>query len=137
MDLTLKQSVKTLILESVNPWKNYKNRVSSRGSQGARAPISAHATTNVYSQLWGLEDVGFNDFIQNACIPEGDGQVESGSASLPDPVVLETESAICPAQEPAAESSTPETLPASFSLRALAAAWRVLLLFLGMGPTLR
>ena len=45
----------------------------------------------VYSQLSGLEDVGFNDFIKDDCIPEGDGQVESGSASLPDPVVVETE----------------------------------------------
>ena len=33
----------------------------------------------------------FNDFIKDDCIPEGDGQVTSGSASIPDPVVLETE----------------------------------------------
>jgi hypothetical protein len=39
----------------------------------------------------GLEDVVFNNFIKNDFIPEGHGQVESGSASLPDPVVLETE----------------------------------------------
>jgi hypothetical protein len=45
----------------------------------------------VYSQLSGLEDVVFNDFLKDACIPEGDGQVSSGSVSLPDPVVLETE----------------------------------------------
>ena len=32
-----------------------------------------------------------NDFIKDDFIPEGDGQVASGSASLPDPVVLETE----------------------------------------------
>jgi hypothetical protein len=32
----------------------------------------------------------FNDFIKDDFIPEGDGQVVSGSASLPDPVVLET-----------------------------------------------
>jgi hypothetical protein len=35
--------------------------------------------------------VVFNDFIQDDFIPEGDGQVASGSASLPDPVALETE----------------------------------------------
>jgi hypothetical protein len=35
--------------------------------------------------------VGFNDFIKNDFIPEGDGQVASGSASLPDPVALEVE----------------------------------------------
>jgi hypothetical protein len=39
----------------------------------------------------GLEDVVFNNFIKNDFIPEGHGQVEPGSASLPDPVVLETE----------------------------------------------
>ena len=33
----------------------------------------------------------FNDFIKDVFIPEGDGQVASGSASLPDPVALETE----------------------------------------------
>ena len=33
----------------------------------------------------------FNDVIKDDCIPEGDGQVASDSASLPDPVVLETE----------------------------------------------
>ena len=32
-----------------------------------------------------------NDFIKDDCIPEGDGQVASGSASLPDPVVVEAE----------------------------------------------
>ena len=45
----------------------------------------------MYSQLSGLEDVVFNDFIKDDFIPEGDGQVASGSASLPDPVALETE----------------------------------------------
>ncbi len=33
----------------------------------------------------------FNDFIKDDFIPEGGGQVGSGSVSLPDPVVLETE----------------------------------------------
>ena len=61
----------------------------SRGSQGARAPRSA--TRNVYSQLSELEDVVFNDFIKDDFIPEGDGQVASGSASIADPVALETE----------------------------------------------
>jgi hypothetical protein len=35
--------------------------------------------------------VGFNDFIEDDFIPEGDGQVVAGSASLPDTVALETE----------------------------------------------
>ena len=33
----------------------------------------------------------FNDFIEDDFIPQGHGQVASGSASLPDPAVLETE----------------------------------------------
>ncbi len=35
--------------------------------------------------------MAFNDFIKDDFIPEGDGQVTSGSESLPDPVALETE----------------------------------------------
>ena len=30
-------------------------------------------TSNVYSQLSGIEDVDFNDFIKEDFIPEGDG----------------------------------------------------------------
>eukprot|EP00001_Collodictyon_triciliatum_P165834 29248_5 len=36
---------------------------------------------NVYSQLSGLEDVVDDDLIEDDFIPEGDGQVASGSAS--------------------------------------------------------
>ncbi len=35
--------------------------------------------------------MGFKDFFKNDFIQEGDGQVASGSASLPDRVALETE----------------------------------------------
>ena len=35
--------------------------------------------------------MGFNDFIKGDFIPEGDGQVAPGSASIPDPVSLETD----------------------------------------------
>jgi hypothetical protein len=64
--------------------------------QGAvKGPVRPEAPTrqtrNVYFQLLGLEDVVCNDFITYEFIPDGDGQVLSGSASLPDPVVLETE----------------------------------------------
>ena len=83
--------VNTPILESVNVWKNYKKRLPPRDSQGTRVSRNVHTTRNVYSQLSGLEDVVFNDFIKDDFIPEGDGQVEVGSESLPDPVTLETE----------------------------------------------
>ncbi len=67
-------------------------RITRNGcSQGARAPRSAHVTRNVYCQLSELEDVVFNDFIRDDFIPEGDAQIAWGSASLPDPVALETE----------------------------------------------
>jgi hypothetical protein len=35
--------------------------------------------------------VSFNDLIKGDFIPEGDGQVAPGSASIPDPVSLETD----------------------------------------------
>jgi hypothetical protein len=35
-DIEAVDEVKALILEPVNAWKNYKERVPSRGSQGAR-----------------------------------------------------------------------------------------------------
>ncbi len=35
--------------------------------------------------------MGFNDFIKGDFIPEGDGQVAPGSASILDPVSLETD----------------------------------------------
>ena len=44
--------------------------------------------SNVYSQLSGLEDMVFNDFIKDHFIPEGDGRIASGSASLADPVAF-------------------------------------------------
>ena len=52
---------------------------------------SVHETRNDYFQLSGFEGVVLNDFIKDDFIPEGHGQVESGSVSLPDPVVWEVE----------------------------------------------
>ncbi len=73
----------------------YKKWIPSKSSAGVtrRSRITQDTTqnrSNVYSQFSGLEDVIFNDFIQDDFIPEGDGKVASGSESLPDPVVLET-----------------------------------------------
>jgi len=88
MDL---DELKTLILESVNVWKNSKKRMLSRRSANVTRPSrSVEGTSTVYSQYSGL-DVGFNDFIKDDFILEGDGQVALGSASIPDPVALETE----------------------------------------------
>jgi hypothetical protein len=91
-DIEAVDEVKALILQSVTVWKNYKKKMPSRSTAGVtRSSRSAQGTSNVYSQLSGLEDVVFNDFIKDDFLPEGHGQVASGSASLPDPVALETE----------------------------------------------
>ena len=64
-DIEAVDEVKALILEAVNSWKNYKKRMPSRSSAGVtRGSRSAQGTSNVYSQLLGLEDVVFNDFIR-------------------------------------------------------------------------
>jgi hypothetical protein len=91
-DIQAVHEVKARILEYVNAWKNFKKRMPSRSSAGPTRPSrSAQGTSNVYYQLSGLEDVGFNYFIKDDFYPEGDGQVASGSASIPDSVALETE----------------------------------------------
>ncbi len=45
----------------------------------------------MFSQLSGLEGVGFNDLINDDLIPDGYGQVMSGSSSLAHTVALKTE----------------------------------------------
>ena len=85
-DIEAVDEVKALILESVNAWKDYKKRVPSRGSQGARAPRSATRrrmfTLNSRDLRMWFSLISSDDFI-----PEGHGQVASGSTSLPDPVM--------------------------------------------------
>jgi hypothetical protein len=55
---------------------NYKKRMPS--SAGVTRPSrSEQDRSNVYSQLSGLEDMVFNDFIKDDFIPEGDGRVAS------------------------------------------------------------
>ncbi len=76
-DIQAVNEVKTLILESVNSWKNYKYKCTGCRQGAVKGPVrpEAHTTKNVYSQLSGLEHAAFNDFIKDDCIPEGDGQV--------------------------------------------------------------
>ncbi len=55
-DIEAVDEVKSLILESVNAWKNYKKRMPSRSSGGVTRPSRrAQGRSNVYSQLSGLE----------------------------------------------------------------------------------
>ena len=83
-----------IILESVNPWKNYKKRVSvvkgqSRGPCAQKHPRDRRGMFAFNS--WDLRMWLSMISITYEFIPDGDGQVLSGSASLPDLVVLETE----------------------------------------------
>ncbi len=63
--------VKEIILESLKAWKNYKKRNARWSCEGVtRGSRNAQDTSNVYSQLSGLEDVVFNDFIKDDFIPD-------------------------------------------------------------------
>ena len=75
-DIQAVDEVQTLILESLKAWKNYNKRNARWSTTGVtRGSRSAQGTSNVYSQLSGLEDVVFNVFIKDEVIPEGGGQV--------------------------------------------------------------
>ena len=89
-DIEAVDEVKALILESANVCKNFKKRVPSSGPGPLRPAWEEKCWFSTLG-TWGLV---FNDFSKDDFIPEetleGHGQVASGSASLPDPVVLET-----------------------------------------------
>ena len=82
-DIEAVDEVKALILEySCQCVEELQDEMPSRSSAGVTRPSkSAQGRSNVYSQLSGLEDVGFNDFIEDFSIPEGDGHVASGSVA--------------------------------------------------------
>jgi hypothetical protein len=52
-DIKAVVEVKALILESVNAWKDYKKRITSRSSAGVTRPSGrgARGRSNVHSQL--------------------------------------------------------------------------------------
>ena len=57
-DIQALNEVKTLILESLKEWKNYKKRNARWSTAGVtRDSRNAQDTSNVYSQLSGFEDV--------------------------------------------------------------------------------
>jgi hypothetical protein len=84
-DIEAVDEVKALILEySYQCVEELQDEMPSRSSAGVTRPSkSAQGRSNVYSQLSGLEDVVFNDFIKDDFIQEGGGQVASGNCSLP------------------------------------------------------
>ena len=74
----------------MNVFKVFKQRVPSRTSVGKRPQRAAasKAKSSVLSQLSGLENVVFNDFIDNELNSE-DVSEQRASASLPDSVPIE------------------------------------------------
>jgi hypothetical protein len=88
--------MKALILESINAWKNYQKRMPSRSSASV---IRSHSLPGAEAMLTpNSRDLRMWFSITSSRMtqislqkPEGDGQVASGSESLPGPVALETE----------------------------------------------
>jgi hypothetical protein len=74
----------------MNVFKVFKQRVPSRTSVGKRPQRAAasKAKSSVLSQLSGLENVLFNDFI-DAGIDSEDESEQRASASLPDSVPID------------------------------------------------
>ena len=87
--LDQKEGVEKLLLSAIARFKDFKKRVPSRLFTGKRPRASSGAaTSSVLSQLSGLDNVVYNDFIDD----EVDSDDEKpASASLPDPVLIESE----------------------------------------------
>ena len=90
MSLDQKEEVEKFLLAVIARFKAFKKRVplkSSAGQQPQRASAS-RAISSVLSDLSGLENVLFNDFIDDV-FDSGDVSEQRASASLPDSVPLE------------------------------------------------
>ena len=97
---SFRRELRELILESVNVRKNCtKEELQEEGavsSAGVTRPTKERTgqkqcLLSTLGTCGQVEDVVFNDFIKDDFIPESDGQIATCSASLPDPVGLETE----------------------------------------------
>jgi hypothetical protein len=86
-----KEEVEKFLLAVVARFKAFKRRVQSRGCGAHPQRASASkAKSSVLSQLSGLENVVFNDFIDDELDSE-DVSEQRASASLPDSVPIESE----------------------------------------------
>jgi hypothetical protein len=90
--LDQKEEVEKFLLAAVARFKAFKKRVPSNSFVGKRPQgVSASkAKSSVLSQLSGLENVVFNDFIDDEFHSE-DVSEQRASASLPDCVSIESE----------------------------------------------
>ena len=86
-----KEEVEKFLLAVVARFKAFKRRVQSKGCGAHPQRESASkAKSSVLSQLSGLENVVFNDFIDDELDSE-DVSEQRASASLPDSVPIESE----------------------------------------------
>ena len=86
-----KEEVEKFLLAVVARFKAFKRRVQSKGCGAHPQRASASkAKSSVLSQLSGLENVVFNDFIDDELDSE-DVSEQRASASLPDSVPIESE----------------------------------------------
>ena len=87
-----KEEVEKFLLAVVARFKAFKKRVPSNSFVGKRpqGASASKAKSSVLSQLSGLENVVFNDFIDDELDSE-DVSEQRASASLPDSVPIESE----------------------------------------------
>ena len=87
-----KEEVEKFLLAVVARFKAFKKRVPSKTCGGKRPQraSASKAKSSVLSQLSGLENVVFNDFIDDELDSE-DVSEQRASASLPDSVPIESE----------------------------------------------
>jgi hypothetical protein len=87
-----KEEVEKFLLAVVARFKAFKRRVPSNSFVGKRPQraSASKAKSSVLSQLSGLENVVFNDFIDDELDSE-DVSEQRASASLPDSVPIESE----------------------------------------------
>jgi hypothetical protein len=87
-----KQEVEKFLLAFVARFKAFKTRVPSNSCGGKRPQraSASKAKSSILSQLSGLENVVFNDFIDDELDSE-DVSEQRASASLPDSVPIESE----------------------------------------------
>jgi hypothetical protein len=88
-----KEEVEKFLLAVVARFKAFKRRVPSNSFVGKRPQraSASKAKSSVLSQLSGLENVVFNDFIDDEELDSEDVSEQRASASLPDSVPIESE----------------------------------------------
>ena len=92
-----KEEVEKFLLAVVARFKAFKKRVPSKTCADKRPQraSASKAKSSVLSQLSGLENVVFNDFIDDEELDSEDVSEQRASDSFPDSVPIESEEACC------------------------------------------